>query len=97
MYLAGPRPGDIDHAVRTLVDSGARPLFSATENRDDLSGSLTHLVPSLSTTTPCHRRREQDMDPQVRERLDLPCSSRCPWREGHRLGGAHRWFYEMDY
>jgi YrbI family 3-deoxy-D-manno-octulosonate 8-phosphate phosphatase len=90
------RAGDIDAAVRTLIDANADSLFSATENRD-LLWRLRAGGPEPVNYDPSDRRREQDMDPQVRENGSIyvfrPDVLR---RDGQRLGGRTA-VYEMDY
>jgi YrbI family 3-deoxy-D-manno-octulosonate 8-phosphate phosphatase len=90
------RAGDIDAAVRTLLDADADSLFSAIENRD-LLWRLAANGPEPVNYDPSDRRREQDMDPQVRENGSIYVfRPEVLRRDGHRLGGRTA-VYEMDY
>jgi YrbI family 3-deoxy-D-manno-octulosonate 8-phosphate phosphatase len=90
------RAGDIDAAVQILRDANADSLFSATENRD-LLWRIHAGSPEPLNYNPADRRREQDMDPQIRENGSIYVFRPHVLRDqGHRLGGTTA-VYEMDY
>lgn len=90
------RPDDIDRAVATLTEQSADSLFSGCENTRLLWSAGDNGWQSLNYDYR-HRRREQEMDKQVRENGSIYVFK--PWvlRElMNRLGGRIA-YYEMDY
>lgn len=87
---------DIDRAVATLTSSQADSLFSGCENTQLIWSIGANGLRSINYDYHC-RRREQDMERQIRENGSIYVFK--PWvlrEQGNRLGGRIA-CYEMDY
>lgn len=90
------RPGDIDGAVRTLLDQGADSLLTASENKRFIWG-IRDGQPFPYNYDYRRRKREQDLEPQFQENGSIYVFK--PWvlrQQDNRLGGRMA-IHEMDY